>query len=111
MSLAVSRRSTRGLSGLSWLVLAASSPDFGTITFLRTLFLQVTSDFPQVLNFVLQSFDLRQRTGEAAMKLWEWGVWGRRDGWGLGAWPLPVSAAAEGPWVPPGEVARLLRTS
>lgn len=88
MSPAVSRRSTRGLPGVSWLVLAASSPDFVTITFLRTLFLQVTSNFPQVLNFVLQSFDLRQRTGEEAMKLWEWGVWGRRDGWGAGGLAL-----------------------
>lgn len=70
MSPAVSCRSTRGLSGVSWLLFAASSPDFVTITFLGPLFLQVTPDFPQVLNFVLQGFDLRQRAGEKAMKLW-----------------------------------------
>lgn len=45
--------------GPSWAPPASSSPDFVTVTFLWPLFLQVTSDFPQVLNFILQGFDLR----------------------------------------------------
>lgn len=57
-------RSMKGPSGVSWLLLAAASPDFVTVTFFWPLFLQVTSDFPQVLDFVLQGFDLRQRAGE-----------------------------------------------
>lgn len=99
----------RGLSGLSWLLFAAPSPDFVTITFLRPLFLQVTSDFPQVLNFVLQGFDLRQRAGEEALNP---GVGAGAEGtaWGCPR-PLPAFVAAEGSWVPPAQVARLPRTS
>lgn len=55
--------------GPSWGPFANSSPDFVTVTFFWPFFLQVTSDLPQVLNFVLQGFDLRAR-GEEAMGLW-----------------------------------------
>lgn len=39
-------RSMKGPAGVSWLLLAAASPDFVTVTFFWPLFLQVTSDFP-----------------------------------------------------------------
>ena len=44
-----------------------------TVTFFWPLFLQVTSDFPQVLNFVLQGLDLREGAGEEAVSLWRAG--------------------------------------
>jgi hypothetical protein len=40
--------------------LATSSPNFVAITLFRPLFLEVTSDFPQVLDFVLQGFNLKE---------------------------------------------------
>lgn len=62
----------------------AASPDFVTVTFFWPLFLQVTSDFPQVLNFVLQGFDLSERGGCETRGLGEKG------------WPLPTFVGAEG---------------
>lgn len=72
---------------------AASSPDFVTVTFFWPLFLQVPSDFPQVLNFVLQGFNLRERGGRETRG---GGGWVRRGG----LWPLPTFVGAEGvPWL------------
>lgn len=45
--------------GGSCAILPATTPEFMAITFFWPLLLQVTSDLSQVLNFVLQGFNLR----------------------------------------------------